>query len=117
MQPYSTFADAVFLSGEFNRRANETLGYDQFDSDDLQVQAARIEHIACGLLRVLGKTSDDLLTTFLESESAAATIRDAVHNDCKVCDGSACPCSILHHVIAPSVTGAGDSARSSATRA
>ena len=83
-QPYSTLADAVFLAGVFTRRASEVFGYDQYIADDLQVQAARIEYIACGLIRVLGKTSQSFLSTFLESDAATAAIRDAVHNNCKV---------------------------------
>eukprot|EP00966_Prymnesium_polylepis_P050505 1169122-Prymnesium_polylepis.1 len=77
-------SDAVFLAGEFTKRATQSDC--PFLSDRMKVQATRIESIACGLLRVLSTTSSAFLDAFLGGEISC--IRESVHSGCRHIVGS-----------------------------
>eukprot|EP00966_Prymnesium_polylepis_P286951 6628227-Prymnesium_polylepis.1 len=48
------------------------------------LQGARVEHIMSGLLRVVQHCDAAYLAQFLQSDEAGASIREAIHADCKV---------------------------------
>lgn len=70
--PLDALSDAIWLAHAFDHEARTVRGSDPSRADRISMQATRLQHIACGLLRTLTRADETLIDALLADSRASS---------------------------------------------